>query len=315
MARPNNMTMFQMDPMRKATVDGCATCHVNPRGGGPRNDFGLAFDNAGRVITPLLRANFQDRFDVQTSPVPNGGLLYFSDPSADVIVFEKDMKKYVVDLAAVIAGRLVDPATISAAPTAAAAPKPDTAPGHPIKRFSFFITSTGTGNGGNLGGLAGADRHCQALAGAVGAGDKTWRAYLSTSYDGKPAVNAGDRIGSGPWYNSKGLMVAAGPADLHGANNRLTKERALTEKGTTPDLHDILTGTLPDGTAAVDQNCFNWTSANEGVALLGHFDREGGGDNPRSWNAAHPSRSCSVPDLRATGGDGLFYCFAVHPQP
>ena len=188
--------------------------------------------------------------------------------------------------------------------------------------MTFFITSAGPGQGADLGGLAGADAHCQALAKAAGAGDRTWRAYLSaTPADGRPAVNARDRIGSGPWHNAKGVQVAAGVADLHGDNNKLSKEHSLDEKGApvngrgdSPNRHDILTGALADGTASTaagDTTCGNWTSSGEGSALVGHHDRQGGGAAPTSWNSAHASRGCSQANLRGTGGDGLFYCFAV----
>lgn len=186
-------------------------------------------------------------------------------------------------------------------------------------QMSFFITSVGSGNGANLGGLAGADAHCQNLAKAVGAGDKEWRAYLSTQ--GASAVNAKDRIGSGPWFNSKGVQVAASVADLHSDNNNLTKETQLTEKGGVvngrgdkPNQHDILTGSNLDGTtfpAGEDHSCSNWTSASDGSAQVGHHDRQGGGANPTSWNAAHASKGCSQQNLIATGGNGYFYCFAV----
>jgi hypothetical protein len=182
--------------------------------------------------------------------------------------------------------------------------------------MSFFITSAGPGNGANLGGLEGADQHCQKLAQAVGAGSKTWRAYLSTN--GSGGVNAKDRIGSGPWHNSKGVAVAQSVADLHSDKNNLTKQTSITEKGEvvngrgdTPNRHDILTGSNPDGTAS-QNTCNNWTSAGEGSAQVGHHDRVGGGDNPTSWNSSHPSRGCSQENLRGTGGDGLFYCFAAN---
>jgi hypothetical protein len=195
-------------------------------------------------------------------------------------------------------------------------------------QMSFFVTSAGIGNGADLGGLDGADRHCQQLAQAAGAGGKTWRAYLSTqAADGKAAVNARDRIGKGPWRNAKGVVVAKDVAELHGANN-LTKQSSLTEKGDvvngrgdTPNRHDALTGTQPDGTAfpvGDDKTCKNWTSSTQGSAMLGHIDRQGIGtdDAAKSWNSSHPSRGpdggCSQTDLRSTGGDGLFYCFAVN---
>jgi hypothetical protein len=188
--------------------------------------------------------------------------------------------------------------------------------------LSFFITSVGPGDGANLGGLAGADQHCQKLATAVGAGNRTWRAYLSTSASGgQPAVNARDRIGQGPWYNAKGVRIAQNVAELHSEKNNLTKETQLTEKGEvvsgrgdTPNRHDILTGSQLDGTAfppGADKTCGNWTSNGEGSAQVGHHDRVGGGENPTSWNSAHGSKGCSQQNLRGTGGDGLFYCFAV----
>jgi len=184
--------------------------------------------------------------------------------------------------------------------------------------MSFFITSVGSGDGANLGGLAGADRHCQELAAAVGAGGRTWRAYLSTT--GAAGGNARDRIGSGPWYNAKGVMIAESVEQLHGDNN-LTKETQLTEKGAmvngrgdTPNQHDILTGSQLDGTASdgdADSTCGNWTSNSDGSALVGHHDRNGGGANPTSWNSAHGSRGCSQENLVSTGGNGYFYCFAI----
>jgi len=193
---------------------------------------------------------------------------------------------------------------------------------------SFFVTSTGIRNGGNLGGLAGADNYCQQLAQAAGAGAKTWRAYLSTQpADGKPAVNARERIGKGPWQNAKGQVVAKDVAELHGANN-LTKQTALSEKGEvingrgdTPNRHDVLTGSQPDGTAFSgndDRTCKNWTSSTQGAAMVGHSDRIGlrDDDASKSWNSSHPSRGpdggCSQNDLKSTGGDGLFYCFAAN---
>jgi len=194
---------------------------------------------------------------------------------------------------------------------------------------SFFLTSNGIGNGGNLGGLAGADNHCQTLAQAAGAGAKTWRAYLSTqAADGAPAVNARDRIGKGPWKNSKGVAVAKDVAELHSANNNLTKQTALSEKGDvisgagdTPNRHDVLTGSQADGTAFAageDRTCKNWTSSMQGAAMVGHFDRKGLRDDEpsKSWNTSHPSRGpdggCSQADLKSTGGDGLMYCFAAN---
>lgn len=189
--------------------------------------------------------------------------------------------------------------------------------------LGFFITSVGKGDGANLGGLTGADAHCQALAAAVGAGNRTWRAYLSAAAaNGQPAVNARDRIGSGPWYNAKGVLIAQNVADLHNdAVTKTGKDTSLTEKGTvvngrgdTPNQHDILTGSNLDGTLATgagDTTCGNWTSNGTGSALVGHHDRQGGGANPNSWNSAHPSKGCSQQNLIATGGNGYFYCFAA----
>jgi hypothetical protein len=191
---------------------------------------------------------------------------------------------------------------------------------HPM---TFFVTSAGPGNGADLGGLAGADRHCQTLAAAVGAGDREWRAYLSTiATAGAPAVHARDRIGTGPWSNVKGVQIAESVADLHGEQNNLTKATVLTEKGDTvngrgdrPNMHDILTGSNLDGTAFTEDgytNCDNWTSSDSvGGARVGHHDRVGGGQHPTSWNSAHTSRGCGQENLRGTGGNGLFYCFAV----
>jgi hypothetical protein len=191
--------------------------------------------------------------------------------------------------------------------------------------MSFFVTSTGSGKGADLGGLAGADRHCQALAEAAGAGGRTWRAYLSTqAAGGEPAVDAKSRIGGGPWRNAKGEVIASSVDELHGANN-LTKQTALTEKGELvkgrgdqPNMHDILTGTQADGTAfpaGEDRTCGNWTrSGTEGAAMVGHHDRMGLRDDApsKSWNTSHPSRGgCSQEALRGTGGAGLFYCFAA----
>jgi hypothetical protein len=188
--------------------------------------------------------------------------------------------------------------------------------------MSFFVTSTNPGKGGNLGGLAGADAHCQSLAAAVGAGGKTWHAFLSTS-----TVNAKDRIGKGPWVNVKGQQVAKDVADLLGAtNNKINADTALTEKGTAPNYlagnppapkaqplqHDILTGSNDDGTATMD-TCNNWTSGGDDVkATLGHADRLGRNAGVNSWTNAHPSQGCSMEKLQPTGGAGLFYCFAVN---
>ena len=198
---------------------------------------------------------------------------------------------------------------------------------NPPQPMSFFATSTGPGDGAKLGGIEGADKHCQTLAAAAGS-TKTFRAYLSQqAVDGKPAVNARDRIGAGPWYNAKGAKVADNLAHLHGdtldqarVGNNLSRTTVLNEKGEnmkgagdTPNQHDILTGSQPDGTAfpaGQDKTCKNWTSNADGTAQLGHFDRTGGGNT--SWNAAHPSKGCSQQNLIATGGNGHLYCFAAN---
>ena len=199
----------------------------------------------------------------------------------------------------------------------ACAPAPAPEPQKPA--LGFFITSVGVGSGAALGGLAGADRHCHALARAVGAGGRTWRAYLSTG--GASAVNARDRIGAGPWRNAAGALVAQNTAELHGEAAQLSKTASLNERGEvvngrgdTPNRHDILTGSQADGTAfrgPEDKTCRNWTSSGEGSAQVGHHDRTGGGQAPTSWNSAHGSRGCSQENLRGSGGDGLFYCFAA----
>jgi hypothetical protein len=194
--------------------------------------------------------------------------------------------------------------------------------------MSFFVTSVGMGKGGDLGGLAGADAHCQMLAAAAGSTGKTWRAYLSTqARPGQPAVNARDRIGTGPWYNSKGQPISQNQAELHGdtlemaqRGSDLYKQSALTEKrqvvngvGDMPNMHDVLTGSQLDGRAYtdnMDHTCNNWTSSGMGAAQVGHSDRQGGGNT--SWNSAHASRGCSQQDLIGTGGAGLFYCFAIN---
>ena len=199
--------------------------------------------------------------------------------------------------------------------------------GGPPQPMSFFVTSTSKGDGANYGGLAGADAYCQQLAGAAGRGEATWHAYLSTQ--GPNAVNARDRIGNGPWYNSRGQMIGSNVAQLHGdtveqarVGNPMGKQMSLTEKqgvvnglGDTPNQHDILTGSMPDGRAYTDGNdhtCNNWTSNAEGrgTAQLGHSDKQGGGNS--SWNSAHASRGCSQPNLISTGGNGYLYCFAVN---
>jgi hypothetical protein len=194
---------------------------------------------------------------------------------------------------------------------------------------TFFVTSTGPGKGADLGGIEGADKQCATLASAAGATAKTWHAYLSTqAADGKPAVNARDRIGKGPWQNSKGVVIAKDVADLHSASNNLNKQTALSEKGEvingrgdTPNRHDALTGSQADGTAFAageDRTCKNWTSSTQGAAMMGHIDRIGlrDDDASKSWNSSHPSRGpdggCSQADLKSTGGDGLLYCFAAN---
>ncbi len=193
----------------------------------------------------------------------------------------------------------------------------------PQASMTFFLTSVGSGNGADLGGLEGADRHCHALAEAVDAGDVEWRAYLSTiAADGEPAVHARDRIGSGPWYNARSVMVARNVDDLHSERNNLTKETQLTEtgdmvngRGDRPNMHDILTGSQLDGTAFTGDeysNCDNWTSSGEGTTRVGHHDRMGRGESGASWNSAHNSRGCSQQNLISTGGNGLFYCFAIN---
>jgi hypothetical protein len=191
--------------------------------------------------------------------------------------------------------------------------------------MSFFVTSAGLGQGADLGGLAGADKHCQTLAAAAGAGSKTWHAYLSTQ--GAGAVNARDRIGAGPWTNAKGAVIAKSVDELHGTNN-LSKQTALTEKGEvvngigdTPNTHDVLTGSTPEGRAfdgTDDRTCKNWTSSTAGAAMVGHSDRTGLNESPpaKSWNSSHPSRGagggCTQDDLKSTGGTGRLYCFAIN---
>ena len=186
--------------------------------------------------------------------------------------------------------------------------------------MSFFLTSKGPGDGANLGGLDGADAHCTALAEAAGVSGKTWRAYLSTT-GGEP-INARDRIGDGPWVNANGVQVASDVDDLHSDDNKLSKENSVSEegdpiqgRGDTPNRHDILTGADLMGNAVTgdgDTTCSDWTSSSgDGSALVGHHDRTGGGANPTSWNSAHGSRGCGQADLQGTGGDGLYYCFAI----
>ena len=210
------------------------------------------------------------------------------------------------------------------APQGQATAAPPQQGAQPRQPMTFFVTSAGLGKGANLGGLAGADAHCQTLAKAAGAGDRTWRAYLSTQ--GPSPVHARDRIGTGPWHNARGQAIARDLAHLHGdtlelarIGNTLTKVTAISEKGEpikgvgdTPNQHDILTGTQPDGRAftdAADHTCNNWTSDATGAAQVGHFDRMGGPNI--SWNSVHPSRGCSQEALASSGGAGLLYCFAA----
>jgi hypothetical protein len=232
-------------------------------------------------------------------------------------------------LAAIAIGGLVSAQQPPAQQPPAGPPAAGQQPAAPQQPMSFFVTSAGKGDGANLGGLAGADAHCQALATAAGAGNRTWHAYLSANAAGnQPAVNARDRIGNGPWYNGRGQRIAQNVADLHGdtieqarLGNNLSRTTVFTEKnetvpgaGSTPNEHDILTGSQTDGRAftdGADHTCSNWTSnAATGSAQLGHFDRTGGGNT--SWNSAHPSRGCSQPNLVSTGGAGRLYCFAVN---
>ena len=215
-------------------------------------------------------------------------------------------------------------AAAAAAPGSQAQQPPPQSP-----NMTFFVAGAGSGKGADLGGVEGADRICQQLAQAAGAGGKTWRAYLSTQEaGGAPAVNARDRIGRGPWQNFKGEVVAQNVDDLHSDNNKLGMQNSLTERGNmvagvgyTPNYHDVLTGSQPDGKAfpaGEDRTCRNWTSSTQGAAMLGHIDRKGLRDDvaSKSWNSSHPSRGpeggCSQNDLRGTGGAGLFYCFAAN---
>ena len=196
-------------------------------------------------------------------------------------------------------------------------------PSTPQGGMSFFVTSANPGKGADFGGLAGADRYCQSLAASAGAGSRTWRAYLSASaMPGSPSVDARDRIGAGPWRNVKGDVIATSVANLHSDTNNLTKQTALTEKGTTisgrgdpVNLHDMLTGSSPDGRAVSDgkdNTCGNWTKSGDGSALVGHHDRMGLRDDApsKSWNSSHPTQGCSLDALKKTGGGGLLYCFA-----
>lgn len=183
----------------------------------------------------------------------------------------------------------------------------------PDSSMSFFITSQNPGNGADLGGLAGADAYCNTLAIAAGVTGKSWKAYLSTDTE-----DARDRIGSGPWQNANGVVVATSVDDLHSENNALTKENSISEageiiagRGDTPNRHDVLTGSNADGTSS-GASCDSWTNSGAGSATVGHHDRTGGGADPTSWNSAHGSKGCGLEDLRGTGGDGLYYCFATN---
>jgi hypothetical protein len=220
--------------------------------------------------------------------------------------------------------------TLLAAAGSAALAGCATAPSGGANEMTFFVTSVGPGNGGDLGGLEGADRHCQSLAQAVGAGSRTWRAYLSTQspmWNQPGAVDARDRIGKGPWHNAKGVVVARNVDELHSAGNNITKDTALDERGNPvngrtdkPNKHDILTGSRPDGTAFAgrpnpDMTCGNWTkSGKDGSAMTGHHDRGSAVLTSwgTSWNSSHPTVGCDMESIRSTGGNGLFYCFAAN---
>jgi hypothetical protein len=244
------------------------------------------------------------------------------------------MIKYITFAAVICSASMVFAADAVKQETSSMSPTSTTSTTSPTpapeqKPLSFFVTSEGVGKGADLGGLAGADAHCQKLATAAGAGNKTWHAYLSAqATNGKPAINARDRIGTGPWFNAKGVAVAKDVADLHGDNldasrrgNNLSRTTALTEKkesikgaGDTPNQHDIITGSQTDGTAftdGMDHTCKNYTSsAADGSTQVGHFDRTGGGNT--SWNSAHASKGCGQENLVSTGGAGLLYCFAIN---
>jgi hypothetical protein len=288
LARPQYLAKFQADPYRRVEVDGCGTCHVNPDGGGARNDFGAAFQASGTDITPLLRAAFPQQFTFDSVKLPDGVVLHFSDPQGKVVVVEREKQRSAVSLAEITAPK------VATLPPAA-------------NRMSFFVTSKGFASARSIGGLAGADQQCQALAKAAGAGDRTWRAYLSTSFKGTPAVNAGDRIGAGPWFNAKGVEVARGAVDLH-VNRRIDAAVVLSEtgepfdklRGTSPSLA-IVTGSNPDGTAAADKNCGNWAMpAGEAVA----------GDPVASWNSERMI-ACGADGPGTAAADLRLYCFAV----
>ena len=218
-AEPEFMEAYMADPYRIESVEGCGNCHVNPFGAGPRNEFGLAFFEAGSFVTPMLRANWPDRFNVESVVVDDDLSFYFADPANQIVVAEINQERYEVDLRLIVN----PPAPVV---VAAAEPEPER-----LSNFNFFITSVGTGEGGNLGGLAGADRHCQTLAAGVGAGNKTWRAYLSTSINERATVNAGDRIGNGPWYNVNEVRVAKGVGRLALARQRFDQGAGSQREG------------------------------------------------------------------------------------
>jgi hypothetical protein len=278
-ARPEHMVKFQADPMRRAEVTGCGTCHVKADGGGARNDFGTAFDAANRDITPILRAGFPQYFDVASAKLPDGTTFFMSDPASRVVVIERDKQRVAVSVA-----ELTAPKTVPLPPAS--------------NRMTFFVSSHGVAKGGHLGGLAGADRLCQDLAKAAGATDRTWRAYLSTSFKGQPAVHAGDRIGAGPWHNAKGELVARGPIDLH-ERSGLDARLFLTEKGEpVPAGTRVFTGTQATGLASVDRTCGNWTSDTEGEGTIGTVGS--------AWNSAEATACSAVADASPR-----LYCFAL----
>ncbi len=278
-ARPEYLAKFQADPMRRAERDGCGTCHVKPDGGGARNDFGTAFDGATRDFTPLLRASFPEYFTVASAKLPDGTTFFMSDPSSKVIVVERAEKKVVV--------------TVADIAVPAVAPLPPAS-----NRMTFFVSSHGVEHGGRLGGLAGADRLCQQLAAKAGAADRPWRAYLSTSFKGQPAVNAGDRIGAGPWHNQAGVLVGRGVVELH-QRSSLPDGVLLTETGDPVAAGvPIVTGTLPTGMADLARNCSNWTADAGGEAAA----RQPGG----AWNGGGTVSCAAAPAAEAP----RLYCFS-----
>lgn len=231
------------------------------------------------------------------------------------------LKKQYMNSLAIVAALTIGGCSSSSDPDTVADPPTDgTTVATTDTAMTFFLTSVGPGDGGNLGGLAGADVYCANLAEAAGTMSGEWRAYLSTT--GADGMNAIERIGTGPWVNANGVTVATSTENLLSDDNNLSKETSITENaeivnggGDTPNRHDILTGTQLDGLASTeteDSTCANWTSNSTGSALVGHHDRDGGGSNPTSWSSAHSSAGCSQADLEGTGGDGLFYCFAMN---